>query len=374
MIPVNEPVIGEKEKTYVAECLDSGWISSEGRFIPEFEKGFADYCGRKFGTAVNNGTNALIAALRALNLPTGSKVIIPTFTIISCALACIYNDLVPVFVDSEPETWNMDINKIEEKIDNNTKALMAVHIYGHPLDMDKITNLAREYSLYVIEDFAEAIGSQYRKKQCGGFGDISCASFYANKTITTGEGGICLTDDPGIAVKLQGIRNLCFQPHSRFVHEDPGFNFRMTNIQAAIGLAQLERIDELVNKKIETGQTYNRLLKELQEKEILRLPVEKPWAKNIYWMYGVVLNNKLGIKAAEFQNRLAEKSVQTRPFFYPMHLQPVFRSRPWYKKERLEVSENLYDYGFYLPSGLALKTEAIEQVARALKEISNGIR
>jgi perosamine synthetase len=175
-------------------------------------------------------------------------------------------------------------------------------------------------------------------------------------------------------VKLQGIRNLCFQPHPRFVHEKPGFNFRMTNIQAAIGLGQLERIDELVKKKIETGQTYNRLLKELQEKEIIRLPVEKPWAKNIYWMYGVVLNNKLGIKAAEIQNRLADKSVQTRPFFYPMHLQPVFRSMPWYKKEGLEVSENLYNYGFYLPSGLALKTEDIEQVARALKEISNGIR
>lgn len=374
MIPVNEPVIGEKEKSYVAECLDTGWISSGGRFIPEFEKEFAKYCGRKFGVAVNNGTNALIAALRALNLPKGSKVIIPTFTIISCALACIYNDLVPVFVDSEPETWNMDINKIEDKIDDKTKALMAVHIYGHPLDMDKITQIAREYSLYVIEDFAEAIGSQYRKKRCGGFGDISCASFYANKTITTGEGGICLTDDPGISEKLQGIRNLCFQPHPRFVHEEPGFNFRMTNIQAAIGLGQLERIDQLVKKKIGTGQAYNRLLKELQEKDILQLPKEKPWAKNIYWMYGVVLNNKLGIKAAEIQNRLAEKSVQTRPFFYPMHLQPVFRSMTWYKKEKLEVSENLYNYGFYLPSGLALKTEDIEQVARALKEILNGIR
>ena len=373
MIPVNEPVIGEKEKAYVAECLDTGWISSGGRFIPEFEKGFANYCGRKFGIAVNNGTNALIAALRALNLPKGSKVIIPTFTIISCALACIYNDLVPVFVDSEPETRNMDLTKIEEKIDDKTKALMAVHIYGHPLDMDKITQFARKYSLYVIEDFAEAIGSQYRKKQCGGFGDISCASFYANKTITTGEGGICLTDDPGLSVKLQGIRDLCFQPHLRFVHEEPGFNFRMTNIQAAIGLAQLERIDQLVKKKIETGQTYNRLLKELEEKHILQLPVEKPWAKNIYWMYGVVLNHKLGIKAAEIQNRMAEKSVQTRPFFYPMHLQPVFQSMPWYKKESLPVSEELYDYGFYLPSGLTLKREEIEEVAAALKEILDGI-
>jgi perosamine synthetase len=373
MIPVNEPVIGEKEKAYVAECLDTGWISSGGRFIPEFEKGFANYCGRKFGIAVNNGTNALIAALRALNLPKGSKVIIPTFTIISCALACIYNDLVPVFVDSEPETGNMDLTKIEEKIDDKTKALMAVHIYGHPLDMDKITQLTRKYSLYVIEDFAEAIGSQYRKKQCGGFGDISCASFYSNKTITTGEGGMCLTDSEGIRDKLQAVRNLCFLPHKRFFHEELGYNFRITNIQAAIGLAQLERIDDHVKKKIAIARAYQRLLKEPEKKGILRLPKEKPWVKSIFWMYGVVLNKKTGIMAESIQKQLAEKGIQTRPFFYPLHLQPVFQSMPWYKKESLPVSEELYDYGFYLPSGLTLKREEIEEVAAALKEILDGI-
>jgi len=373
MIPVNEPIIGEIEKTYVTECLESGWISSGGHFITEFENKFAVYCDRKFGIAMNNGTNALIAALKVLNLPKGSRVIIPTFTIISCALACIYNDLIPVFIDSEPETWNIDISEIEEKIDENTQAIMAVHIYGHPLNMDKIIYLAKKYKLYLIEDFAEAIGSQYRQKICGGFGDISCASFYANKTITTGEGGICLTDNPEISEKLQQTRNLCFQPNLRFIHEELGFNFRMTNIQAAIGLGQLERIDQLVNKKIEIGQTYNLLLKELQEKEILRLPIEREWAKSIYWMYGIVLNKKLGVKAKEIQNRLSQKFIQTRPFFYPMHLQPVFFSMPWYKKEKMEVSENLYDYGFYLPSGLALKTSDIEYVAQTLKEIINGI-
>lgn len=373
MIPVNEPLIGEKEHIYVGECLDTGWISSGGRFITEFEDNFALYCGRKFGIAVNNGSNALIAALKALELPPGSEVIIPSFTIISCALACVYNGLVPVFVDSEPETWNMDPHLIEAKITGRTKALMVVHIYGHPVDMDSILGIAAKYNLRIVEDFAEAIGAEFKGKRCGSFGDISCASFYANKTITTGEGGMCLTDSPVLSEKMKGIRNLCFQPQQRFLHEELGYNFRMTNIQAAIGLAQLERIHEHVKKKIEIAHTYNRLLNELADNEILALPMEKPWAKNIYWMYGVVLNKKRGVKAIEIQKRLDQKGIQTRSFFFPMHLQPVFQTMPWYKKERLEVSEDLFDYGFYLPSGLTLTKENIEEVAAALKEILDGI-
>ncbi|HLP48191.1 MAG TPA: DegT/DnrJ/EryC1/StrS family aminotransferase [Candidatus Kapabacteria bacterium] len=373
MIPVNEPLIGEKEHIYVKECLDTGWISSGGRFIGEFENGFAQYCGRSFGIAVNNGSNALIAAFRALELPAGSEVIIPSFTIISCALACVYNGLVPVFTDAEPETWNMDPDRIEEKITKHTKALMVVHIYGHPVDMDRIRQITEKYDLRVIEDFAEAIGAEFKSKRCGCFGDISCASFYANKTITTGEGGMCLTDSPVISEKIKSIRNLCFQPQQRFLHEELGYNFRMTNIQAAIGLAQLERIDEHIKKKIAIARTYSRFLKELERNEILRLPVEKPWAKNIFWMYGVVLNKKRGIKALEIQKRLEEKGIQTRSFFFPMHLQPVFQTMTWFTKERLEVSENLFDYGFYLPSGLTLTEEDMAMVAAALKEILNGI-
>jgi perosamine synthetase len=373
MIPVNEPLIGEKEHIYVKECLETGWISSGGRFITEFEKGFAQYCGRKIGVAVNNGSNALMAALKALELPPGSEVIIPSFTIISCALACVYNGLVPVFVDSEPGTWNIDPNLIEAKITEHTKALMVVHIYGHPVEMDSVLSIAAKYNLRIVEDFAEAIGAEFKGKRCGSFGAISCASFYANKTITTGEGGMCLTDSPILSEKLQAIRNLCFLPQQRFLHEELGYNFRMTNIQAAIGLAQLERIDEHVKKKIETAHTYHRLLKELEQKEFLALPIEKPWAKNIYWMYGVVLNKKRGVKAIEIQKQLEEKGIQTRSFFFPMHLQPVFQSMPWYKKERLEVSQDLFDYGFYLPSGLTLTKENIEEVAAALKEILDGI-
>lgn len=369
MIPVNEPLIGTAEHSYVKECLDTGWISSGGKFIDAFEAGFAAYCGRTYGVVMNNGTNALIAALRALELPEKSEVIIPSFTIISCALACVYNNLVPVFVDSERETWNMDIDQMESKITAKTKAIMAVHIYGHPLDMDRLRATAKKHELMVIEDFAEAIGSEYKKKRCGGFGAVSCASFYANKTITTGEGGMCLTDDPETAEKLKSIRNLCFLPRQRFLHEELGHNFRITNVQAAIGLGQLETIDERIAKKIETARTYHGLLKDLEAQEILSLPPEKPWAKSTFWMYGVLLNKDRGLKAAAVQQRLAEKGVQTRPFFYPMHRQPVFQPMPWFKEESLPFSEELYDYGFYLPSGQTLKTQDIEQAATALKEM-----
>ncbi len=369
MIPVNEPLIGQKELDYVKEAVSSGWISSEGKFIRAFEEGFARYAGRKHGIAVNNGTNALILALRALDLPKGSEVILPSFTIISCAMACIYNDLIPVFVDSEEDTWNMDLNQAEEKITRKTKAVMPVHIYGHPVDMDEISRLAEKHNLYVVEDFAEAIGSEYKGKKCGGFGDISCVSFYANKVITTGEGGMCLTDDDELVDKLRKLKNLAFIPEKRFIHHELGFNFRMTNVQAAIGLAQLERIEEHVKKKIWIGKTYNELLKPLEEKNAIRLPVEKAWARNTYWMYGVVLNGNLGFDAEEAMMRLSEKGIQTRPFFYPMHLQPAFKKFAWYKEEKLPVSGKIHTYGFYLPSGLTLSEEQIIKVAECVRDI-----
>jgi len=369
MIPVNEPLIGQKELEYVTDALRSGWISSEGKFIKAFEEGFARYTGRRHAVAVNNGTNALILALRALELPKGSEVILPSFTIISCAMACIYNDLVPVFVDSEEDTWNMDVNQAEKKITGKTKAVMPVHIYGHPVDMDETSRLAEKHNLYVVEDFAEAIGSEYKGKKCGGFGDISCVSFYANKAITTGEGGMCLTDDDELADKLRKLKNLAFIPEKRFIHHELGFNFRMTNVQAAIGLAQLERIEEQVKKKIWIGKTYNEFLKPLEEKKAIRLPVEKDWAKNTYWMYGVVLNGNLKFDAEQAMKRLSEKQIQTRPFFYPMHLQPAFERYPWFKKENLSVSEKLYKYGFYLPSGLTLTEEQITKIAECVREV-----
>lgn len=369
MIPVSEPYIGDKELEYVTEAIKTGWISSGGKFIKAFEDGFASYVQRKHGIAVNNGTNALVLALRALNLPKGSEVIIPSFTIISCALACIYNDLIPIFVDSEKDTWCMDVSKIEEKITKKTKAIMSVHIYGHPNDIDNIFLIAKKYGLYVIEDFAEAIGSEYMGKKCGGFGDISCVSFYANKVITTGEGGMCLTDDDKLAEKLRKLRDLAFIPEQRFVHYEIGFNFRITNVQCAIGLAQLERIDEHVDKKIKIGKKYSDFLKCIEERGLIRLPTEKKWAKNTYWMYGVVLLPKAKFVAKEVMGKLAKRGIQTRPFFYPLHLQPAFKEFKWFKKENLRVSEELYKYGFYLPTGLTITEKQITKVAEALKEV-----
>lgn len=369
MIPVNEPYIGEKELEYVNEAIKTGWISSEGRFIRDFEEKFSDYVGRKYAVAVNNGTNALILALKALGLPPGSEVIIPSFTIISCALACIYNNLIPVFIDSEEETWNMDVTTIEMKITGKTKAIMPVHIYGHPVDMDEVFKIAKRRNLLVIEDFAEAIGSEYRGKRCGSFGEISCVSFYANKVITTGEGGMCLTDNDELAEKMRRLKNLAFIPGKRFVHHELGFNFRMTNIQAAIGLAQTERIEEHVEKKIWIGKTYSELLKPLENKGVIRLPAEKEWAKNIYWMYGIVLDESIGLTAETAIKRLAEKGIQARPFFFPLHLQPAFRKFPWHKEQNLPVSRRLYEYGLYLPSGLTLTEEDLARVSRSLMEV-----
>jgi len=369
MIPVNEPLILEKEAQYVNEAVKSGWISSAGRFIQDFEKQFTAYVGRREGISVNNGTNALILALRALNLPEGSEVILPSFTIISCALACIYNNLIPVFVDSEEETWNMDVSKIEERVTDRSKAIMPVHIYGHPVDMGEILAISRKYNLFVIEDFAEAIGSEYKSKKCGAFGEISCVSFYANKVITTGEGGMCLTDNEDLAEKLRRLRNLAFVADERFVHYELGFNFRLTNVQAAIGLAQLERVEEHVKKKVWIGKTYSELLKPLQEKALVQLPAEKEWAKNTYWMYGIMLNERMGVDAKAAMKKLAEMGIQTRPFFYPLHRQPAFEKFNWYRKETLPVSENLYKCGLYLPTGLTLDKESIERVAEALEAI-----
>ncbi|HMK49641.1 MAG TPA: DegT/DnrJ/EryC1/StrS family aminotransferase [Thermodesulfovibrionales bacterium] len=369
MIPVNEPSIGDKELEYVIEAVKSGWISSEGKYIKAFEEKFSGHVRRRHGIAVNNGTNALILALRALDMPAACEVILPSFTIISCAMACVYNGLVPVFCDSVKDTWNIDTSKIEEKITERTKAIMPVHIYGHPVDMDGILEIAKRHNLYVIEDFAEAIGSEYKGQRCGSFGDISCASFYANKVITTGEGGMCLTDDAVLAEKLRRLRNLAFIPEERFVHYELGFNFRMTNIQAAIGLAQTERIDDHVKTKVRLGESYNGLLRPLQEKGLIELPVEREWARNTYWMYGIVLNPGLGLSAVKAMGEMADKGVQTRPFFYPMHLQPVFRKYPWFKKELLPVSEFLYKYGFYLPSGLTLTEGQISEVAERVKEV-----
>jgi perosamine synthetase len=366
MIPVNEPLLGEGELKNVIDCVKSGWISSAGSYISEFEKKFSAYCGVKHGIAVSNGTTALHAACAVLGLEPGDEVIMPAFTIISCALGIIYAGGKPVLVDAEPETWNMDISKIEEKITPKTKAIMAVHIYGHPADMDPIRDLAKKYDLKIIEDAAEAHGAEYRGKKTGGLGDISCFSFYANKIITTGEGGMVLTDSDAYAEAVRSFRNLCFDKDRRFLHEGLGHNFRLTNVQAAIGAAQMENAEKFVEMKRKNGALYNELLKGVPG---LQLPAEKEWAKNVYWMYGVVLDEGRGMDAWEFGKKLAERGIGTRPFFAPMHWQPVFKKMGMFAGENYPVAERIARYGLYLPSGLTLTEAQIRETAAAVKEI-----
>lgn len=375
MIPVNEPLLGKRELEYVTECVRTGWISSAGHFIEEFEANWAAYCGMKYGIAVSNGTTALQVAVRCLDLKPGDEVIMPTFTIISCALAIVESGGVPVLVDSEPCTWCMDVTQVESKITARTRAIMPVHIYGHPVDMDPLLALADKFKLAIIEDAAEVHGAEYLSgrndkdpvwKRCGGMGDISAFSFYANKLITTGEGGMVLTSNEQFAGKARGLRNLCFRPERRFYHTELGYNFRLTNIQAALGLAQLERFEEIVAKKRWMGQAYTERLKDIP---VLQLPVEEPWARQVYWMYGLVVDESTHMDAVEFAKRLQTLGVQTRPFFLGMHEQPVFLDRGLFKGEHYPVAERISRQGLYLPSGLALTEAQLEQSCKAVRNV-----
>lgn len=367
MIPVNEPLLDGREKAMLVECVETGWISSEGPFVAQFEERFAATVGRAHGVAVCNGTGALDAAVDALGIGPGDEVVMPAFTIISCIQQIVRSGAVPVLVDSDLSTWNMDTSQIEAKITARTKAIMVVHIYGLPVDMDPVLELARRHGLTVIEDAAEMIGQRYRGRPCGSFGDISTFSFYPNKHVTTGEGGMIVTDDPRLAEACRSLRNLCFQPRRRFVHERLGWNLRMTNLQAALGLAQLERLDEFVSKKRKMGARYTELLDGLPN---VQLPLARAdYATNVYWVYGLVLGAAHTLDAEEAMRRLGAKGIGTRPFFCPMHMQPVLRRMGLFAGETYPASERLYARGFYIPSGLALTNEQIETVAATVREV-----
>ncbi|WP_432821124.1 DegT/DnrJ/EryC1/StrS family aminotransferase [Trichloromonas sp.] len=368
MIPVNEPLLDGNEKKYLNECIDTGWISSEGPFVARFEERMAAAVGRRHGIAVCNGTVALEIAVAGLGLQPGDEVIMPTFTIISCAAAVVRRGCIPVLVDSDPFTWNMDVAQIEARINSRTRAIMVVHIYGLPVDMDPLLEIAAKYGLKIIEDAAEMHGQTYNGRPCGSFGDLSTFSFYPNKHITTGEGGMVLTDDDALAERCRSLRNLCFQAKKRFVHEELGYNFRMTNLQAALGVAQLERLEEFVARKRRMGQYYTKRLSRI---EGLELMLEKtPYADNIYWVYGMVLKDELPLDAAEAMRRLGSLRIGTRPFFWPMHEQPVFQKMGLFKGERHPVAERLARRGFYIPSGMALNELQMDEVAEAVKGLT----
>lgn len=375
MIPVNEPVIGVRDQEYVLECLQSGWVSSAGKFIETFESSWAQYCDRQHGVTTSSGTSALQTSLACLELKPGDEVIIPTFTIISCALAVIYNGGTPILVDANPETWCMNVSQIEERITKRTRAIMAVHIYGHPVDMDPLLQIAEQNDLAVIEDAAEAHGAEYLRGhneqeqewvRCGSMGTMSVFSFYANKLVTSGEGGMIVTNDSHLASKARNIRNLCFEPDQRFLHNNLGHNFRMTNMQAALGLAQSERIQETVNWKRRMGQRYTERLSDIKA---IQLPIERSWSRQVYWMYGILLNKSHNMTARALADKLSDLGIQTRPFFLGMHAQPALQNLGLFQSEDYPVADYLSENGLYLPSGLALSEQQMDEVCAALHTI-----
>ena len=360
-IPVNTPLINNKDALSVAKTIKSGWISSEGPSVKEFEKKIAKFLDRRFGCAVSSGTAALEIAIRSLGLNKNDEVIMPSFTIISNAMAIVKSSAKPILVDVNLNTWNIKIEDIEKKITKKTKCLMIPHIYGLANDMDKILEITKKYDLYLIEDAAEVFGLKYRNKKCGSFGDISILSFYANKHITTGEGGMLLTNNPKLNEKFKDYRNLCFgSKKNRFNHYDISWNYRYTNIQATLGLSQLKRIGKIIKKKHEIGNYYYKHFKNI--KNIILQPNKLSYCKNIYWVFGIVLkkNNKNNISSVI--KKLQSKNIGTRPFFWPMHKQDAFKKKNYFKNIKLSNSEFISKNGFYLPSGLGLTSKELKFV------------
>ena len=363
IIPVCEPTLGGNEMKYVQQAIETNWISSAGRFIRDFEARFAEVCGVKYGIACANGTVAMHLAMATLGLEPGDEVIIPTFTMIATANAVTYCGAKPVLVDMEPEYWQMDLNQVEDKITPRTKAIVPVHIYGHPTDMDPLMALAEKHGLTVIEDAAEAHGAEYKGRRTGGLGHAAGFSFYGNKIITTGEGGMVTTNDRELARLAWNLRDHAFSHERHFWHKFVGFNYRMTNLQAAVGLAQVEQLDGFVAARRRNALEYNCRLHGVPG---IRTPAEAPWAKNVYWMYGILVNEKeYGMNRDALRRVLADHGVETRTFFIPMHAQPIYWKQ--FYGERYPVAEDLCKRGFYLPSASSLTIEEIEYVTDVIR-------
>ena len=368
MIPVFEPVYGEDEIQAVVAALRRGEISGTfGEAIPSFERAFADYIGCTHGVAVSNGTTALHAAVAALELAPGDEVIMSASTNIATALAVYHTGGVTVPADSEPETWNLDLDKVEALITPRTKAIIPVHLYGHPVDMDRLMAIAQKHELAVIEDCAESHGATVRGRMTGSYGDMACFSFYANKIITTGEGGMVTTNDDRYAARLRLLRNLAFtQP--RFWHEVPGFNFRMTGYQAAMGVVQTAKIEQIIEQKRALAHRYNERLAGVPG---LQTPVELPWARHVYWMYAVALDGNGPVSRDALAKQLYKDGIETRTFFCPMNLQPFLQKQPGFRPAPCPVAERLWRDGLYLPSSPKLTDAQIDFVADRLQAALN---
>ena len=368
-IPVNRPKVFQSDIQNVVKALKEKWISGDGPYIKKFEDNFAKFHKRKYAVSVSNGTAALEVALKSLNLKKGSEVIIPAFSIISTALCVIKNNLKPILVDVDLETWNMNSEQIIKKINKKTKAIIITHIYGFPVDMKKVLDTAKKKKIFIIEDAAEMMGQKYRNKLCGSFGDISTFSFYANKHITTGEGGMILTNEKRIFKKSRSLRNLCFgNGKDRFNHEDIGWNYRLSSLQAAMGISQLKKINYLVRRKREIGKLYFKLLK--NNKYIQIQNISTRYAKNIYWVFGVLIKPNKKFNRDGIAKKLLKRNIQTRNFFYPMHKQKILRRLKIFNKNlKFPNSEFLSNNGLYLPSGLGITNKEISYTCKVLNSI-----
>jgi perosamine synthetase len=357
VIPVCEPTLGGNEAEYVLDCIKSNWISSAGKYIPRFEETFAGMCGARHGVACANGTVALHLALATLGIGPGDEVILPTFTMIATINAVTYAGATPVLVDSEPRTWNMDLDQVAARITPRTRAVMPVHTYGHPVDMDPLMELAERHGFTVVEDAAEAHGAEYKGRRAGSLGHAGCFSFYANKIITTGEGGMVTTDDADIARLARNLRDHAFSHERHFWHKYIGFNYRMTNMQAAVGLAQTEQMEGFVQARRANAARYTAALKEIPG---IVTPPEAGWAKNVFWMYSILVEDEFGMTRDQLRAYLAERGIETRTFFIPMHLQPIYYRA--FEGQRYPVAERLCQRGFYLPSASSLTPREIDYI------------
>ena len=359
-IPVAEPVLTGNELAYVSDCVTSGWVSSIGQYVTRFEQDFARFCGVKHGIATSNGTTALHLALVALGIGPGDQVIVPSLTFIATANVVVYTGAKPVFAESEPRTWNLDPADVARKVTPATRAIIPVHVYGHPADMDAIHAIAAEHNLHVIEDAAEAHGAEYKGRRVGAIGRMGTFSFYGNKIVTTGEGGMITADDDALAEQMRQLRDHAMSPTRRYWHDTIGYNYRITNIQAALGVAQMERIKEFIARKRAIAALYNELLDGTPG---LTLPVEEPWAKNIYWMYSILVGDSARVSRDELMAHLKTRKIDSRPFFHPIHTLP-----PYATGQSLPVAERLSRQGINLPSSTALADDDVRRVAHAVRE------